>query len=287
MTNAATASATAPDGTTVPSAVARASTTTGTTASLSLDKSASAPVDVNGDGRVDAGDTITYTFVIRSTGVRTVSQVSLSDPRVGGAVACPTATLAGRARTTCTATYAITQADVDAGAVTNTATVTGRDPAGAAITPATDSTTTPTSALSALALDKTAGTPVDANGDGRLDAGDRIPFSFLVTNTGARTVTGLVVRDPLLTAAPACPSTALLPGASTTCGATYVVTQADVDAGAVTNTATVTGTAPDGTPVTSEPDSTTTATSTLSALVLDKTADTPVDVNTRRPGRRR
>ena len=46
------------------------------------------------------------------------------------------------------------------------------------------------------ALDLTAGTPADANGNGRLDAGDTITYTYDVVNTGAVTLVGLAVSDP-------------------------------------------------------------------------------------------
>ncbi|PJI54116.1 hypothetical protein CTI14_19495 [Methylobacterium radiotolerans] len=86
-------------------------------------------------------------------------------------------------------------------------------------------------------------------------AGQTITYSFLLTNTGNVTMTDVGVDEvsfsgtgtaPVIT----CPAAAasLAPGASVTCTAPYVVTQADVDAGRLTNTAVATGEPP-----TSEP----------------------------------
>ena len=65
----------------------------------------------------------------------------VDDPLVG-AVDCPVTTLAPTETTTCTATYTLTQADVDAGVVDNTATVTGTDPNGTEVD-ATDTDSVP------------------------------------------------------------------------------------------------------------------------------------------------
>ena len=66
-----------------------------------------------------------------------------------------------------------------------------------------------------------------------------------MTNEGNVTLTGHVVSDPMVGTV-SCPLTTLAPAASTTCTATYTLTQADVDTGAVNNTATATGTTPAG-----------------------------------------
>ncbi|WP_082495885.1 isopeptide-forming domain-containing fimbrial protein [Agreia sp. Leaf335] len=86
-----------------------------------------------------------------------------------------------------------------------------------------------------------------------------LTYSFLVTNTGNVTLTDVVVDEgefngsgELSAVTPASVAT-LAPGASTTFAASYVVTQADVDAGAITNTATAFGSPPGGDPITSAP----------------------------------
>jgi hypothetical protein len=219
---------------------------------LSLDKSAAAPVDANGSGRLDAGDTIAYSFLVTNTGNVTATSVALSDPKVGP-VSCPVMILVPGASMTCTGSYTLTQADMDAGTVANTATVSAHSLPGIADPqPATDTTTTPLAAVAALTLEKSAAAPVDANGSGRTDAGDTIAYRFVVTNSGALTVTNVAVSDPKV-APVSCPVTTLAPAESVTCTGTYTLTQADVDAGAVVNTATATGTDPRGGSVGSPP----------------------------------
>jgi uncharacterized repeat protein (TIGR01451 family) len=80
-----------------------------------------------------------------------------------------------------------------------------------------------------------------------------ITYTFLVENTGQIDLEDVVVTDPLLgLSAITCPGTSLAAGASFECTASYVVTQDDVDAGEITNTATVTGAAPGNVVVTDD-----------------------------------
>ncbi len=92
--------------------------------------------------------------------------------------------------------------------------------------------------------------------------GALLTYSFVVTNTGGLPLTDISVAETAFSgsgslSAVSCPAGAasLLPGASVTCTATYTVTQADVDAGSVTNTAVASGTDPDGGGVESSPSS--------------------------------
>ncbi|MBL8263722.1 MAG: DUF11 domain-containing protein, partial [Xanthomonadaceae bacterium] len=127
------------------------------------------------------------------------------------------------------------------------------------------------SAQPGLALDKTAGTPSGNT------AGSTIPYSFAVTNTGNVTITGLVIDDALLDAPATCPVTTLAPGATTTCTGTHTITQAEVDAGQVVNTATATGSLPGGGTTVSQPDSTTTVIVRAPAISASKTATLTTD----------
>ncbi|MCA0297046.1 MAG: CshA/CshB family fibrillar adhesin-related protein [Actinobacteria bacterium] len=289
VANTATAQGIDPDGDPVTSPEDAASVpVTKPQPALTIDKHAGTPVDANGSGITDAGDTIVYTFTVTNTGNVPLISVDVDDQRLGATVSCPPGTLAPGNAITCTASaYTVTAADVAAGAVLNTATATGTDPDGGAISSDPDTATvTTTTPRPALSIDKHAGTPVDTNHSGITDAGDTIAYTFDVTNTGNVPVTGLSVLDPKLTAQAgltiSCPAGSLAPGATVQCtaSAAYVVTAADVAAGVVTNTARARGTNPDGGTVTSSPDSTTTTTTAPQPkLVLHKVVGQVVDTN--------
>ena len=174
--------------------------------------------------------------------------MSVTDPMVGlGAISCPSTTLAVGADETCTATYTTTQADVDAGSITNTGTAAGTPPSGPTVT-ASDSLTIPATQSPSIGIDKTASI------SGFSAAGTPVTYSYLVTNTGNVTLSNVTVTDPMAgLGAISCPGgnlASLAPGATVTCTATYTTTQADVDAGSITNIGTATGTPPSGPPVT-------------------------------------
>jgi len=78
--------------------------------------------------------------------------------------------------------------------------------------------------------------------------GQVVPYSYVVTNTGTVTVSGIAVADNNTNAAPSCPQTSLAPGGSMTCTAQHTVTAAELVAGSVKNTATASSSqAPDAT----------------------------------------
>jgi uncharacterized repeat protein (TIGR01451 family) len=244
-------------------------------AGLSLVKAAQLN-DANGDGLADAGETIQYSFVLTNTGNVTLSSVGVSD-RKAGPVTCPTTTLAVGASTTCTADnlYTVTEADILAGGVVNTATGQATPPPNVGLIPPTDTVTTPTPAAAAgLALVKS-GHLNDANGDGLAALGETIDFTFDLTNTGNTTLTTVGVTDPKAGAV-TCPTTTLAPRATVTCAADapYTVTEADILAGNVVNTATGQATPPPGVNPIVPPDDTVTIPAELpvGALTLVKNA---------------
>lgn len=88
------------------------------------------------------------------------------------------------------------------------------------------------------------------NGDGYTGSGDTLTYSFTVINTGNVTLTNLIVTDTSLPGLnlTGTPISSLVPTESNTTNytATYVLTQADVDAGGVENIAEVSATDPKG-----------------------------------------
>jgi hypothetical protein len=166
-------------------------------------------------------------------------------------------TLAPDQALVCTATYRVTQADVDAGQVGNEATATGTPARGPAPTD-TARVTVPHATHPALTLRKRA-TVRDTNQDGITGPGDQIAYQFVVTNTGDVTLSGIAVRDRLVAAAGIavrCATAPLPPTESVTCraAAPYVITAADAAAGVVRNTAVAAGLGPTGAAVVSQPD---------------------------------
>jgi uncharacterized repeat protein (TIGR01451 family) len=174
------------------------------------------------------GDVISYSYLVTNAGTVTLSgPFTVSDDQATDENCPATATLAPGDSITCTASYTITQADLDAGSVTNVASATN----GTVTSPTDTQTVTAVQGL-ALTLVKTA-TPSTYDA-----VGDVISYSYLVTNAGTVTLSGpFTVSDDKATDE-SCPVTATLaPGASITCTASYTIIQADLDAGSVTNLA--------------------------------------------------
>lgn len=189
VTNTATVLANETD----PTPANNTASTTGNPVGLSVVKHAGTPVDSNGDGIVDAGDTVQYTFTVTNTGLLPISGISVSDPKAG-AVTCPAAPLAAGASVTCTADapYTITAADVAAGGVDNTATASGTPQGGTPITSSPSSTHTPTTAPApAMTIVKSA-SPSDA---ASFTAGQVITYTFVLTNTGNVPLDGVAIDD--------------------------------------------------------------------------------------------
>lgn len=220
------------------------------------------------------GDTVTYTFVATNTTPRsatntvagtsltnvTIAETSFTGAGTMSALTCDRpapVTLASGEKLTCTATYVIQQGDIDRTPLTNVAGATGTPAAGPVLTD-TDTRAVPAVLAPQLLIEKTAAV-TDVDQDGVTGLGDRIAYAFDVTNTGNVTLSTIAVVDDRLAArsiAVTCTPTSLAPlqVARCTAVAPYVITQADVDAGIVHNSAYSTGRTPLGGPVTSNTD---------------------------------
>ena len=144
---------------------------------------------------------------------------------------------------TCTASYTITQDDLNAGSVTNSAFATD----GTIVSPPDEETVTAVQNPT-LSIVKTA-TPAFYTA-----VGDVIGYSYLVTNEGNVTISGPITVDDDKATDESCPSGDLAPGDSMTCTASYTITPVDLIVGLVTNVAFATGQDPEGNVVTSPPD---------------------------------
>ncbi|MGW3184514.1 DUF7507 domain-containing protein [Kitasatospora sp. NPDC001119] len=255
ITDTATATGTPPSGPPVTSPPSTVTVTVTPAPALTIVKS------VDATALTGVGQVLRYAYLVTNTGNVTLTDVTVNETAFSGAgsppvVSCPpaAASLAPGASVTCTAEYTVTQADLNAGSITNTATATGTPPSGPPVTSPPSSTTVPNTPEPALTIAKSASpTTVSA-------VGQTVDYTYLVRNTGNVTLTDVTVNETAFSGAGSppvvtCPAGAasLAPGASVTCTAAYTVTQADIDRGKVTNTATATGTPPSGPPVTSPP----------------------------------
>jgi uncharacterized repeat protein (TIGR01451 family) len=177
-------------------------------------------------------DTLSYEYEIVNTGNVTINGIALTDDRIG-TISCPQTSLAPLGQMICTATDTVTQDDIDAGSVTNVADLTGI-PSGGVLAPQTDTVTVSANQSPALDFDKTV-----LNADFST-VGETLSYQYRVENTGNVTVDNIVVSDDRI-ASVSCPQTSLAPGEFVVCTATDTVTQADIDAGSVTNIAMLSG----------------------------------------------
>ena len=258
------------------------------------------------DGKVTVGDIITYTYVVTNTGNVTLTNVTVNEVTTGpdaftgtGTTPNPTfmsstddstgdGTLLAGESATYTATYALTQDDIDAGQVDNQAIATGDSPEGDTVEDDSDSSNpsdpNETGDPSDPEEDDPTGTPIpgisivkgsnlDLGTDGKVTVGDIITYTYVVTNTGNVTLTNVTVNEvttgpDAFTGTGTTPNPTfmsstddstgdgtLLAGESATYTATYALTQDDIDAGQVDNQAIATGDSPEGDTVEDDSDS--------------------------------
>ena len=224
------------------------------------------------------GDTVAYTYVVSNGGNVTLTGVSVTDLPVSPAGALtsgptcqslttPSGSCSGSSTTlvpgqvaTFTGVYTTTQADLNNGSINDTSKATGTNPAplGGTTTATSNEVTVPTEQTNTLSVVKSSTTVNYAA------VGDSISYSYVVTDTGNTTLTGVSVTDNPLSPAtgsstPQCqnltnPSgscsgatvASLAPGQSATFTATYSVSQLDLNNGSVSDTSTGHATSPGG-----------------------------------------
>ncbi len=204
------------------------------------------------------GSVIPYQFVVTNSGLETLTNLTVTDPRVPGVV-CPRTSIdpapADTSTVVCTGSYTVTQADVDAGQIVNTAAAQAVDPGGRPVASNPSTLTLAVGSTPRITLRKFIVTPPPYG------LGQTLTYRYDVTNTGSVSVTlqsMSAIVDDLVPAIICQAPLALLPQpqfpSSTSCTGTYVVQAPDLDAnGFLTNTATATARPATGGSVTSPP----------------------------------
>ena len=227
----------------------------------------------NDDGVIEAGDLIKYTIVATNTGNVTLVDVEIIDSLKNGngnALYIDTSAWVNRdiapgKEEIYTAYYQIDQDAADSGKVINTAFAKATKPDGAEFVSLADSVTVSMTATPSISILKT---KVENDGtNDKMDVGETIDYTITITNTGNVTLDNITLTETLtdgkgivtdLLNAMTLVSindatttqtsiTSLEVGDKATYTVSYTVTQTAMNSGKVTNVATVTATAPDGT----------------------------------------
>ncbi len=176
--------------------------------------------------------TITYTYTVTNVGNSTLSGLNITDTLVTG-ISCGTTTLTAGQSTTCSGTYTVTQANLDSGnPITNQSTAT----ASGGVSSLTVTTTVTVQRLPALTLQ------INATPNPATTLGQTVTYTYTLQNTGNVTLQSpyAITDDKIANVNCSSATSPLPPGQSTTCTATYTITQTDLDNGSLINTASAT-----------------------------------------------
>lgn len=281
ISNVASAQAQAVGAGTVSSANIPSSVTADPQSGLSLSIAAAA------DAATKAGDTVVYTYTLKNSGDATLVLAEIVDMKTTGTGTlstpqCDTTALALKpgAEATCTATYTVSQEDVDSGAAI------GHDAKASALAPknmavASDAAHVDFTVNAAKGL--SVSQVVDKGTASK--AGDTVTYTFVAQNTGAVSLDSVqVVKDALSGQGTLEENTCtanlgkLAPAHSVTCSVKYRLTQEDIDAAEVVRTIQVGGVDPSGKPVTSQDNSVSFTVAATPGLAIDKFSVKPEDV---------
>src|SRR5205085_2385200 len=181
-------------------------------------------VEKSGPATAHVGDTVTYSFKVTNTGDDTLTNVQVTDDKVGTIGTIPS--LAKGASTTLTKNFKVP----DVAAVDNTATACGVDPLGLQV--CDDDHHHLVTIHPAITVVK--------SGPAQAHAGDTVTYSFKVTNTGDVPLTNVAVTDDKLGSVGTVANLAV--GASTTLTKDYTIPTPST--AGIDNTATACGTDP-------------------------------------------
>ena len=200
------------------------------TPALTIQKSAS-PLSYN-----FAGQNITYTYNVTNSGNADLTgPITVNDSKTG-TILISSSVLAPGAIVSGTAKYAITQADFDAGSVTNLANATGLFHGRTITSNTATQTVNGPASITGLYLDQVAA-PTSYTASGQT-----IKYTYTVTNNGNVAISApITVTDDKFGTISIQSSGVLSPGLSVHNTYSYRITQADIDAGSVTNSAYATG----------------------------------------------
>ena len=169
-------------------------------------------VDSDADGTTNVGDSVAYTFSVTNTGTVELANIVVSDPLLGGDVtALPSGDVNGDGLLNTsetwvyTASYAITQTDIDNGQVNNLASVAGEDSNGMVTT---NTSTDPTPCTSCIVdtscmdctltelpisyVDLALSKSVDANSAA---VGDEVNFTMTARNIGTASASNISITE--------------------------------------------------------------------------------------------
>ncbi len=205
----------------------------GSTAALSFVSS------VSSNQMSAAKQQLTFTYSITNTGTKTLRNIGVEQLRFTGSGTAPAVTcdagaasLAPKAEAVCTATYTVTQADIDARTIVQETRAYGSELARALTYSEPELDEIVSTAVAALQV-----APVASNAEAT-EAGKTVSVDYTVTNVGAASANTIALAvesftgsDTAPTATCAQPALALTPGAATTCTVTFVVSLNDLDAG--------------------------------------------------------
>ena len=301
ITNQASVSGTAPNASVVTDLSGDSSTNNEpnvipicSSAGIAIVKTSDSIIGENGCASLKVGDLVTYNFTVTNQGNLSLHNIQIIDNLTGlSAITLQSGDTNNNGILEVTetwiykATYTVKQLDIDLGSITNQATVNGTAPDNVKIktdlsgnsTSDNSPTVIPICASPSIALVKTA--VVGGNGT----VGDTITYTFAVTNTGNVTITNIIITDPMagLTITNS-PIASLAPGATnSSVKGTYIITQADMNTGSVTNSALAVGQDPKGndvkdisgtTVVNDNP--TVILLNQIAGLTVTKTSNTPV-----------